>query len=138
MKQRVRAIIIDQDQIILMARERDDREPYWVFPGGLVEEGEGREEALERECFEELGIRVAVGKLIAERELDLYAEKQKETFFLCQKISGRLGTGQGPEFSEYKEKGWGSHEVVEIPLDQLAEVNLLPKEIKKLIMDNKL
>lgn len=34
----------------------------WEFPGGKVEPGEGDEAALARECEEELGVRVAVGR----------------------------------------------------------------------------
>ena len=33
----------------------------WEFPGGKVEPGEGEEEALARECREELAVEVAVG-----------------------------------------------------------------------------
>ena len=35
----------------------------WEFVGGKVEEGETREEALVRECREELGVRISVGDL---------------------------------------------------------------------------
>jgi 8-oxo-dGTP diphosphatase len=36
----------------------------WEFPGGKVEDGESEADALVRECREELGVEVAVGRLI--------------------------------------------------------------------------
>jgi 8-oxo-dGTP diphosphatase len=38
----------------------------WEFPGGKVEPGESDADALRRECAEELGVEVAVGRLLAE------------------------------------------------------------------------
>lgn len=38
----------------------------WEFVGGKVEPGESREEALVRECREELGVTVAVGDIFME------------------------------------------------------------------------
>lgn len=36
----------------------------WEFPGGKVDPGESDEDALVRECFEELGVRVVLGERI--------------------------------------------------------------------------
>lgn len=133
MKKRVRAIIFDGDNIILIKRVKMDDE-YWVFPGGLVEEGETVKDALKRECQEELGIKIRVGKLLVKRDLDLYEDKQMEYFYYCEKSGGELGSGEGPEFSEYKDKGWGTHEPVSLPKEEIKEIDLLPEEVKELVM----
>ncbi|MDP9117245.1 MAG: (deoxy)nucleoside triphosphate pyrophosphohydrolase [Actinomycetota bacterium] len=36
----------------------------WEFPGGKVEAGESDEDALVRECREEIGVEIAVGRLL--------------------------------------------------------------------------
>ena len=133
MKKRVRAIIIDGKNFILMRREKAGQE-YFVFPGGLVEEGETHEEALKRECREELGIEIKIVKLVKRQPLKLYLDEQVEYFYLCEKTSGTLGTGDGPEYQN--EKGyWGTHEPVAVPCDRIKEANLLPENIKRIIMN---
>ncbi len=39
-------------------------EPFWTFPGGRAEIGETSDETLRREMIEELGVEVAVGRLL--------------------------------------------------------------------------
>jgi mutator protein MutT len=134
MKKRVRAVIFDGDNVILIKRVKHGEE-YWVFPGGLVEEGETVTEALERECQEELGINIKVGKLLVKRDLDLYEAKQMEYFYFCKKTGGVLGTGEGPEFSEYKDRGWGTHEPMSLPKEKIKEIDLLPEEVKNLVLE---
>lgn len=135
MKKRVRGIIFDGDKIILMKRVKAGAE-FWVFPGGLVEKNETLEEALKRECKEELGIEIKVGKLLIKRDLDLYADKQLEYFYYCKKARGVLGTGTGPEFFEYENRGWGTHEPFAMPKEKIKELDLLPDEVKQLVIKN--
>ncbi|MBM3255968.1 MAG: NUDIX domain-containing protein [Candidatus Moranbacteria bacterium] len=131
MKKRVRAIIFADDRIILMRREKAGRE-YFVFPGGLVEEGESKEEALRRECREELGIEIRAVRLIKKQDLTLYADKQREYFYLCEKTGGVLGTGDGPEYQD--EKGyWGAHEPAAVPREKIKDLKLLPKNVKGIV-----
>lgn len=46
-----------------LAKTNDDRDGYWVFPGGGIDDGESPEQAAMRECWEETGVKVrSVGK----------------------------------------------------------------------------
>jgi len=47
-------------EVVLLMNERDE----WELPGGRIEIGESPEECLRREIFEELGLRVAVDRLL--------------------------------------------------------------------------
>ena len=60
----------------------------WEFPGGKREPGETFEQCLARELREELGVEVAVGKLIEELT-HAYAEKTVHLkFFRCRLVAG--------------------------------------------------
>jgi len=64
---KVTAAIIEKEGRILIARRRRGDGPLggkWEFPGGKVEPGETCERCLERELFEELGIRARVGAFL--------------------------------------------------------------------------
>jgi 8-oxo-dGTP diphosphatase len=54
--------IIERDGKFLIARRREGRhlERKWEFPGGKAEAGESEFEALERELYEELRVRVEI------------------------------------------------------------------------------
>lgn len=53
-------------RVLIAQRSADDPQPLkWEFPGGKIEVGETPEDCLKRELFEELGIRVCVGALLA-------------------------------------------------------------------------
>ena len=57
----VAAIIYDgEGRVFATQRGYGEWKDYWEFPGGKVEAGESREEALRREIREELATEVAV------------------------------------------------------------------------------
>ena len=60
-----RCVLIENDKVLLIYREKNDR-IYYVFPGGGVEDGETNEECLIRECREELGIKINIIKQLYE------------------------------------------------------------------------
>ena len=131
--ERVRAIIIDQGKILLINRIKGN-DSYWVIPGGAIESDESHEQAVKRECLEELGVRIEVQKLFLQRFGDKQEiEGQQEFFYLCNIIDGRIGTGQGPEFqagTQYK----GEYRIKWVNLKDLPEINLKPEEVKNKII----
>ena len=104
---------------------------YYVFPGGGREGNESFEEGTIREIKEEFGIDVKVIK-------ELYTiqnDKAEEHFFLCEYVSGKLGTGQGPEFSgdpKYIDRGTYTPEI--IANDKVKDIMLLPTEVKEMLI----
>ncbi|MDP3804189.1 MAG: (deoxy)nucleoside triphosphate pyrophosphohydrolase [Candidatus Omnitrophota bacterium] len=64
----VAGALIEENGKFLVARRKlnDSFGGFWEFPGGSVEEGETREEALKREIKEELGLDIKVGKKVFE------------------------------------------------------------------------
>ncbi|NMO50430.1 (deoxy)nucleoside triphosphate pyrophosphohydrolase [Actinoplanes sp. TBRC 11911] len=61
----VAAVIITDGRVLACERASPPEVAgRWEFPGGKVEAGETDQQALARECFEELGVRVAVGERV--------------------------------------------------------------------------
>ncbi len=60
----VGAIILREDQVLLVQRGREPSYGKWSVPGGLVELGESLQEAIVREVREEVGLEVRVRDLV--------------------------------------------------------------------------
>ena len=133
MKNRVRAIIIENDKVLLIKRTKPDL-VYWVIPGGGVEDGETNEQALKRECREELGVNVEIKDLV----LEIVSEKeetagQKEYFYQVNILDGVVGSGNGPEFqinSGYS----GKYDIEWVDINNLSKIDLKPEKIKDSIL----
>lgn len=123
MQERVRAVIIHKNKLIAMERKWNGA-LYYVFAGGGVEKGETHKEALIRECLEELNIRVSVGKHFATNTF----RGAKEYFYICSYVSGKLGKGNGPEYSR-PESYHGLHDPALLSRDDFSRVVLLPHAI---------
>ena len=52
--------LVERDGAILLVHQqgKNDAQPLWTLPGGVVEAGESLEEALHREVLEETGLRI--------------------------------------------------------------------------------
>lgn len=76
--------------IFATQRGYGDYKGWWEFPGGKIEDGETKEEALKREMREELDIEVEVGELIANVEYDYPKFHLIMDCFLCEIRDGDL------------------------------------------------
>jgi 8-oxo-dGTP diphosphatase len=57
----VGAVILKDERIVLVQRNREPSRGLWTFPGGAVELGEPIHEAVRREALEETGLVIEVG-----------------------------------------------------------------------------
>ena len=85
---RVTLIIIQDEEILLIDRQRNGRS-FYVLPGGGVEPGESLAQAAIREAKEELSLDVKLGPLLYTRPWDDGRIEQMEYAFL---VNSYLGT----------------------------------------------
>lgn len=57
------AVILIEDEKILLVKHRKHQQSYWVLPGGTVEGGETLKETAKREMKEETNLEIALGEL---------------------------------------------------------------------------
>ena len=130
---RAGAIIPYNDGIIVIQRIKGNRgnlQEYYVIPGGGQEDGETIEQATLREIKEELGIEVELTKKCYEIE----SQDKKQYFFVAKYKSGVIGTGTGEEMTNRDYEKYGAYIPKVIPKEDIKNINLLPIEIKDIIL----
>jgi len=95
----------------------------WEFPGGRIDYGESPEEALKRECLEEMGCVVEVGKLIPTVQSTVWSrsdDKEQHVLVFC--YEAELISGE-PQSSDVKvgEMHWFNENEIEA-LDTLLGI----------------
>ena len=127
MRESCRVIVIKNNQLVVMYREKNGK-AYYVFPGGGKDEGETLVECAKREALEEFGIEVSPTKKVYE-----YSDSGTlQHFFVADWIGGELGGGQGEEFEEGQTKGVYIPMLIDI--SKLADYNILPAEVKQVLV----
>ena len=85
----VAAIIRDDEgRIFATQRGYGEWKDWWEFPGGKIEPGESRGQALQREIHEELAAEIEVGKLLRTIDYDYPAFHLTMHCFRCRLMGG--------------------------------------------------
>ena len=112
----VAALIWDNDRFLICQRPANKaRGLLWEFVGGKVEAGETKEQALVRECREELDIILEVGSIVTEVTHDYPDITVHLTLF-----NATISAGE-PKLLEHNDMKW-------IKADELAEYEFCPAD----------
>ena len=112
----VAAVIITDGRVLACERSAPPEVAgRWEFPGGKVEAGETDEQALARECVEELGVRVEVGARVGP-DVPLAHGRA-----VLRVYAARLLDGDRPQALEHTAMRW-------LSADELDTVHWLPAD----------
>ena len=127
------AIINYDNGIILIKRIKgygQNKEIYYTIPGGGQEKGETIEETTKREIKEELGIDI----VLTDKYYEIESQGRKQFFYVAEYKSGLLGTGTGREMTKKDYDKYGEYIIEIVPVCKIKDINLLPNEIKEIIV----
>lgn len=126
---RSRAIIIHEEKIVSMYRERQGR-IFYTFPGGGKEGNESEEDCVKREVFEEFGLIIQPIKKVYVYE----NQNSIEHFYVAKWISGEFGSGEGEEFQENQTNGIYIPKFIKI--SDIPNLPLMPPEVASVFYDD--
>ncbi|KKI90401.1 NUDIX hydrolase [Bacillus sp. SA1-12] len=131
----VKAIIISEDKVLL-TKNQDNEGFFYLYPGGGQEHGETFHHALIRECLEEIGHSVEIGKLLHIREyigknheysaFD-YHVHQVEYYFVCN-LMNEINNHTKPTNPDAKQVG-----IEWIALNELHNYRVYPRGLSNYI-----
>ncbi|GGL25310.1 NUDIX hydrolase [Planomonospora parontospora] len=125
----VRAVLLDDDRLVLFRRTVPGKELYWSAPGGHVEpEDASLEHTLHRELLEELGATVSAVTPLTTLRCPREEGVKLQHVYGCRLVSMDPALRCGPEFAD---PARGVYEVVRVPLDpgEISALNLVPREL---------
>ena len=125
----VAAMIQKGDQILIAKRCSPPK--AWEFPGGKVEKGEGKAQALIREIKEELAVQIKVGQHIGQSDVLVGTTQIVMDLFACSLLEGEPQNLEHEALKWIKStqlKGW-DWAPADIPLLPLVEEYFGAKDV---------
>lgn len=113
----VAAIIKDKDTVLATKRGYGEFIDKWEFPGGKMEAGESREEALKREIKEELEVEISVNEYLITVEYDYPNFHLTMHCFICSIVNGTI------KLVEHNDSKW-------VSVEELDSLEWLPADIE--------
>lgn len=119
----VRAVVFNPEGLILLVQEKVDG--CWSLPGGWADVGYSPRQVAEKECFEEAGLRVKSGRLLAvmdktAQQMPPEFEYVYKIFIRCEPLDNCIAIGD-----ETINVGWfNEHELPELSKPRNLESQL--------------
>lgn len=131
MSKAVRAIIIQNEQILLMQREKENN-TYFTLVGGVVSNGESNDDALLRKVREETSLNISSYRLVfIEEHTDPY---NQQFIYLCETISGQIGLQKNSEEAYMNQFGSNMHQPVWVSKSSFASVPFRTPQLREAII----
>jgi 8-oxo-dGTP diphosphatase len=129
MKPRAAVILIKGTEIALIERNRSGMH-YYVFPGGKIKSHETASSAAARETWEELGLQVHIGQMIAE----VWYMGVPQYYFLVKPFAGQFGHGTGSEMNSLLDSEKGTYLPMWMPVEEIIKQPVLPKLMAQYVL----
>ena len=113
----VAAVLVRDGKYFATQRGYGEFKDFWEFPGGKVEPGESREEALKREIREELDTDIRVEELLLTVDFDYPSFHLTMHCYRCTVVSGNL------VLKEHEGAAW-------LRPEELESLNWLPADVE--------
>ena len=130
----VKAVIIVGGSVLLVLNT-DDRGDWYLLPGGGQSHGETIEQALQRECLEEVGTGVVMGRLLFIRDYIAahheFAEEDHDAHQLELMFRCRIAPGEKPRLGNTPDPF--QRGVEWLPLKSLGDHRLYPSPLRILL-----
>jgi len=128
MRKAVRAIVVKDNKLLVMHRNKFGHE-YYTLIGGGIDHGETAEQALHREVMEETGVSIANPRLVFVEEAGQPYGTQYVYF--CDYVDGEAALTEGSEEALIHALGQNLYTPTWLPLGELADAPFVSEKLKK-------
>lgn len=131
MRKAVRVIVVKNNALLVMHRNKFGHE-FYALVGGGIDVGESQEQALYREVSEETGLQINNPKLvIVEDAGDMYGVQY---IYTADYVAGDPALAVNSPEAMIHASGKNLYTPMWLPLDQLPNVTFMPPELKELLL----